>query len=79
MQDDRPGIDEDRLHVEDDEQHGGQVEADGEPPACAGAGDDARLVGEILGLGRPAAGQPGREKEGDEAENEDRGEKNEQG
>src|SRR5579871_536288 len=49
---DGPGIEEDRLDVEDDEEHRGQVEAHRQPLARRDLGDDARLVGQELALVR---------------------------
>src|SRR5881397_143087 len=79
LDDHGPGVDEDGLDVEDDEEHGRQVKADGKAAACTSARHDAGLVGQILRCGSPAARQPGRKEEGDESENQDRSKKNEQG
>src|SRR5207237_3833192 len=48
VEDDGPGVEEDRLDVEDDEEHRRQVEPHRHAPAGGGGGDDARLVGKEL-------------------------------
>ena len=49
--DDRPGQHEDGFHVEQDEQHGDHVEADGEAAAGVADGVHAALIGAQLGAG----------------------------
>src|SRR6266508_5796258 len=48
---DRPRVEEDRLDVEDDEEHRRQVEAHGQAAVGGGVGDDARLIRGELALG----------------------------
>ena len=74
VEDHRPRVQEDDLDVEDDEDHGDQVEADRKPGRRLDARDDAALVGRGLRRGRPLPrGQQGRghEREGGEQESED--------
>ena len=56
----RPGVEEDHLDVEDDEDHRDQVEANREAGGGLVAGGDARLVGPFLGSGRPLRAQASR-------------------
>src|SRR5207302_10503514 len=79
LEDDGPRVDEAGLNVEDDEEHRGQIEADRKAPSRAAARDDARFIRKILGGTAPATRQPGGKEEGNKAENEDGGKKNEQG
>ena len=51
---DGPGIDEDGFQVEDDEEHGDEVEFDIKANACRAGGQDAGLVG-LVGLLLPVA------------------------
>ena len=48
-EDDRPGQHEDGFHIEQDEEHGDHVEADGEAAAGVADGVHAALVGVWLG------------------------------
>src|SRR2546428_13612535 len=59
-----PRVEEDRLDVENDEQHRGQVKAHGEPPVGGRVGDDPGLVGFELALRRSR--RPEHEAEGDQ-------------
>ena len=66
---DRPGVEEDDLDVEDDEDHRHQVEADREAGGRLDPRDDAALVGCDLRRGRPLARrQQGGGDEGDGGE-----------
>ena len=62
---DRPGVEEDDLDVEDDEDHGHQVEPHRKALRRLPVGDDPALVGGELGRGRPlAGGEKARRQEG---------------
>src|SRR5439155_648843 len=50
-EDDCPGVEEDRLDVEDDEEHCDQVELDREALSCIAYRGDAALVGGLLESG----------------------------
>ena len=56
---DRPRIEENRLDVEDDEEHGGEIEADRESAAGGLGRDNPALVRQTLGLGRMAGAEEG--------------------
>ena len=64
--------DEDDLDVENDEQHGGQIELDGEwaAPGGCGAGFDAALIG--LGFGAVVPARTDHERNADRSERERR-------
>ena len=49
--DDRPGKQEDGLHIEEDEEHGDHIEADREASAGVALGHDAAFIGFQLRYG----------------------------
>ena len=79
MEDHRPRVQEHDLDVEDDEDHGHQVEADRETGGRLDGGDDPALVGSRLGRRGPLRrGHEGRgyERQGGEEEAEDEEDQN---
>src|SRR5436309_137848 len=58
IEDDGPRVNEDRLHVEDDEENSNDVVSDGDPVARAGdTGDTALIGGELDAVGPLRANQ----------------------